>query len=80
MKCSTMEHRKPTREINDHITQDRYCTNRHANDDVMVSYKNKYKIDHFIVGPEKSVDMNTSAELTQPMHDEFKNVYMHCVF
>ena len=73
MKCSTVDPRRYIQEINEQSAQDKSCTKKSSNVNLVVSRKNKYQIDYFIAGPENKADKNVSAILRQEIH-EFTDV------
>ena len=50
-------------------------TNKDSNTNPMVTYKDKYIIEYFAVGPKKGIYKEASVKLTESIYYEFKDMF-----
>ena len=63
------------RESNEQRIEDKCYTNTNSNKNQVVNKKDKYSINFFIAGPERSANIKASFELTKVVHIELKDIY-----
>ena len=75
VECTT-EPSRCIRGISEQKIEDMFYGNTaNSNVNPVVNSKDKYKIDYFIAGPEKHVDMKVHAIITQAVHNEFQYLF-----